>query len=396
MKKDDTNIDDIIKKINLSYKTNLLNLTVDTEVKEDDNYIILTEAPNQNIFNWASKTYELSTGSINKMIQSGFHTEEEWESILFQLFICFYIMFKESFIFNNFSLDKNVFIKNIQTDTNNTGYWQYKINGIDFNVPNYGYLLTIDSGYNDITGIKDDYYISQDNQVHKFISSDLNDDKIKIKLHILKLMKQCFNRNNFSDEFKKADGISPPENILKIFDTIDSEIDKIRNELNKLNLNKLTNFNNNYTDPDIFNKLKNHDNDFFHIIFEIISKNDKFNYMNNRIGTLLTKNEEEMIIKADEAKNLSKKNNFNKGDLICYKLGMTTKYIFSIILDNLDDNKVKILTSENIIYDQNSKKNYSINEVNKSDLHYPLMLIEEQYKPGINYNKIEIYKINNE
>ena len=96
-----------------------------------------------------------------------------------------------------------------------------------------------------------------------------------------------------------------------------------------------------------------------------------------------------MIIKADEAINLSKKNNFNKGDLVCNKLGVSKKYIFSIILENIDDNNVKILSS-NIIYDQNSKKNYNIKNVNKSDLYYPLMLIEEQYKPGINYNKIEI------
>ena len=65
------------------------------------------------------------------------------------------------------------------------------------------------------------------------------------------------------------------------------------------------------------------------------------------------------------------------------------------ILNEIDENRVNILTS-NIVYDQNSKKNYIKKIENKSDLYYPLMLIEEQYKPGINYNKIEIYKINNE
>jgi hypothetical protein len=33
--------------------------------------------------NWASKTYELNYGPVKKMINTGYHTVEEWRAVLF-------------------------------------------------------------------------------------------------------------------------------------------------------------------------------------------------------------------------------------------------------------------------------------------------------------------------
>ena len=63
--------------------------------EEDDKIVILTEAPTQNILNWATKTYEKDqSGSINKMIQTGFYSNEVWESILFQLYVALLCLYK--------------------------------------------------------------------------------------------------------------------------------------------------------------------------------------------------------------------------------------------------------------------------------------------------------------
>ena len=49
--------------------------------------IMLTEAPTQNIKDWAGKIYSSTTHNVNKMIQTGYHDDVIWESIIFQLLI---------------------------------------------------------------------------------------------------------------------------------------------------------------------------------------------------------------------------------------------------------------------------------------------------------------------
>jgi hypothetical protein len=70
------------------FKNKRLKELYDKIPQDDDNIVILTEAPTQNILNWATKTYEIDpVGSINKMVQTGFYSDEVWESIIFQLYI---------------------------------------------------------------------------------------------------------------------------------------------------------------------------------------------------------------------------------------------------------------------------------------------------------------------
>ena len=122
-----------------------LDLTQDSEKL----LVIVTEAQNSNIIKWNSQVYQ-SYGTIKKMISTGYHKPEVWYSILFQLIYACAVMEKEEIYFNNFSLKNNVFIKDVQTDNTGNSCWVYKINNIEYYVPNYGYLLVIDSNYADI------------------------------------------------------------------------------------------------------------------------------------------------------------------------------------------------------------------------------------------------------
>ena len=140
--------------INESNETNISSQIISTKnidfTKDSDKIlIIVTEAPNSNIIKWNSKVYQVY-GTINKMIATGYHKPEVWYSILFQLVYACAVMAQENIYINNFSLENNVFIKDVQTDNTGNSCWVYRINNIEYYVPNYGYILVIDSNYADI------------------------------------------------------------------------------------------------------------------------------------------------------------------------------------------------------------------------------------------------------
>jgi hypothetical protein len=123
---------------------------LDLTKEEPKILVALTEAPNTNILKWNSKIYE-STGSVRRMTSTGYHNPDVWCSILFQLIYACAILEKHQIYFENFSLENNVYIKDVQTDGTGNSCWLYKINNMEYYVPNYGYLLVIDSNYADIT-----------------------------------------------------------------------------------------------------------------------------------------------------------------------------------------------------------------------------------------------------
>ena len=111
--------------------------------------LALTEAGAQDMISWATRQYE-DNGLAKKMINTGYHSYEVWKSILFQLYHALMTMYKYGISYANFDLEVNVKIKSLKYDDTNRGYWKYKVNGVDFYIPNYGYLVLIDSGFTDV------------------------------------------------------------------------------------------------------------------------------------------------------------------------------------------------------------------------------------------------------
>lgn len=373
----------------LNNKKNELMNKLNIDKVEDDNIVILTEAPTQNIYNWATKTYEMDpNGSINKMVQTGFYSEEVWESILFQLYVAMLLMYKNNIIFNNFSLENNVFIKHVQNDTTNIGYWKYTINNIDYNIKNYGYLVVIDSSNVDLENTSN-LFKSNDKLYHKIISKEFKDDEIEIKKYILNKIKEVFNSNNFGIEFTKFGGISPNDKIKKIFDTIQNYIENINNEKVKqidIELKKTPKDDNKIRE--ILNEIENK---LDILPLEILEKNKKFNFISNRIGTLLTEKEVGSLIQASSATSLSKTNILNIGDIVAEKIN-DKLYKYCMIIKN--NPKINILTTDKPIYSQNDDIKYEQKESSKEELYYQGQLIEENYMVGFNYSRLESYKIN--
>lgn len=111
--------------------------------------IIATEAPHENLYQWASRKYQV-TGKIGRMLQDGFHSNEMWRNVLFQVMHSLYTMQVHGLYLYQMSIEDNVQIREIENSGKFSGYWQYVINGISYYLPNEGYLVMVDSSFKDI------------------------------------------------------------------------------------------------------------------------------------------------------------------------------------------------------------------------------------------------------
>jgi len=224
--------------------------------------VIITEAPNYSVYGWASRIFQLD-GNIHRVINTGFHTDGVWMSVLFQIMVAFYTMYKHKIYINNFSLENNVFIKDIDVDNMSTNYWKYIVNGIEYYVPNYGYMAMIDSSFADIN--KETGVFIQKYDTHKIYcpvtkddDNDVNDTHIQDK--IMLSFKESFANDNFSNkDFTDQGGVPLPE--------------RIKTLLSDVTANKKGNTK----------------------IGDYIEEN-MVHYINNRVGTYLKENEIRFIV----------------------------------------------------------------------------------------------------
>ena len=227
-----------------------LSTHIDLSKADSKVLVVLTEAPNTNIIKWNSKIYQ-SYGSVDKMISTGYHNPDVWSSILFQLVYACAILQRSGVCFENFSLGNNVFIKDVQTDNTGKSCWLYKINGIDYYIPNYGYLVVIDSNYADIIN-----YNPADTQRFKIYGSiykELNGSKTDFNILVQKGLQEIM--NNDGKNF--------------VGNTLD---DKVRDLINNI-----------YRSLSLGTSI-------IDIIPSLFS-----NFLNNKVGTLLTKFEKENL-----------------------------------------------------------------------------------------------------
>lgn len=176
--------------------------------------VIVTEAPNNNLYGWASKTYS-TTGHTKTMISSGYHSEPAWFSVLFQILVGLYIMKKHNMAFTEFKPDGNIFIKELNLNKNATTYWKYKINGIDYYIPNYGFLAVIDSSYEELTDK------SKGNRIKSKI---FGDDEKEVDSMCYETFKNTFTPDLFGPLFMRHGGVQPETNVLRLLTTMKDDI----------------------------------------------------------------------------------------------------------------------------------------------------------------------------
>lgn len=123
-----------------------------TYIKDQNRYsdkslVVLTENPGYSFKSWLQPEYKLS-GNTRIMINSGYRSFEEWESIIFQILYTFQCMIDNNIYIPNLSID-NLFIKESKVDPMNFNYWIYEINNVKYYVPNYGFTVMFDVFHKD-------------------------------------------------------------------------------------------------------------------------------------------------------------------------------------------------------------------------------------------------------
>ncbi len=302
--------------------TSKSNLTTDSGVS----LMLLTEAPTANLIEWASPIMErINGGIISNMTSTGMHSAEVWESVLFQLLYAMAVMYQKEIYIREFSIQNNVFVKDLFTDMSNVGHWIYNINDIDMYVPNYGHVIMIDSRYVDIKELSD-----------RKIIGKLFNDTINVRSMIKDACIKIFNRSDFSNYFHTEYGMLPPEEpTLALIDKIQSNIKS---------------------------------NDFTKTLLECFPK-----YIHNRVGTLLTKTERDSL-----STNIMPK--LTKGKMVVYQ-SRYDEYKWALYSGDGRDKKKQIFLVENNLLvlkevfnhslfehpdafniTQNSEKNYKLNK----------------------------------
>lgn len=205
--------------------------TEEQQKKELDRYlgkvlVCLTEASNYNLLGWAKKEYRRD-GNISRMINTGFHTEKVWMSVIFQLMSAIYTMQVYGMIINDFKIDRHVFIKDISMGGNVTKYWKYVIDGIEYYIPNYGYLVLIDTNFRDF----DKECVGRENdptRMRKLDGAFLDQCKLDVNICIdlsFEMFRQAIDPNIYDQDFVNDNGIKPPESVIRLLSNMRKEAD---------------------------------------------------------------------------------------------------------------------------------------------------------------------------
>jgi hypothetical protein len=280
---------------NIQNDNDNFNLNLNPQICSGKALVSLTEAPNYNLFGWASKTYQID-GHIKKQINTGFYSDKIWFSIIFQIMAALYVMQINKIYINDFFPEDNIYIKDFNVSGIATQYWKYKIDGIDYYIPNYGYLALIDSNYKNISNNNNMVNANNPQMSHKIYCEFFNDNVMTINEYYNKtfeMFKTTINSNIFDQNFINYGGCRPSDEVIRL-------INKINSEATTSNEKNIGTY-----------------------IYKFMGQ-----YMNNRIGTYL-KTLEISNIRRDESKN------FNKGKIVVYEDAFSTyKFVLFIKLEN--------------------------------------------------------------
>lgn len=300
--------------------------------------IILTESPNQNLLQWMENTRSYK---VNKRTQTqyGYHTETEWKSFYFQLFAALYTLQSNNICINNFNYD-NIMIKILDNNSKN-GYWIYKIDEIDYFIPNCGFIVQIDCGFQ---------YKDQNEHLHIYF--DRSKSRYKDNM-----WDKVINKEPFGIGIYNANIAHPPSNILELIKT-------------------MANDNDIYIDD---RKIKSC------IFYKYFSE-----FLHSRIGTPITQDEKnQCIIDVNEYSNFE---TYNIGELVVY-ISENNTYSWGLFLGKIN-NSYKIcykIDNNNIV-----ESNISESDIRKHKLIHVKHNLNIKYDliVNLNENALSIYTIN--
>ena len=370
--------------INQSYENNIISdnirikqagIKAAIKQQEPSNRCIvaITEGNTYNILDWATKTYEIGQGAVKRQVMSGFHSVEVWTSIIFQLLVALYVMDSKGFAFNDLQLGTNIFIKDLETDQSNIGYWKYNIKGIDFYVPNYGFIVMIDTSFKDFKNeqvvINDNDHIKMQYKIYGNIYDDILDSNQDYYTkswndEAITNFDNIFN-NPLDSVFRQHGGIQPD---VKIFDLF-RDINNLKPNYNAW----LNNFNIPPPPPAGISPL-----DFGDIIIKFFT-----DYLHNRVGTPLRTDEISMLQYHN--------NNYIPGEMVA-RMVNPEYYVYAIYVSSIG-NLCSIIT-----VDHNNPQGLRVfDNITRDEIIKLNSKVEQVYKPNKRFaddELLETYIVN--
>jgi hypothetical protein len=296
--------------------------------------ILMTEAPTNNMYSWGSRIYD-SYGVVKKMISNGYYNDKIWQSIIFQLMAAMYVMYINGLYLRDMTIADNVYIKDLYAEGNVIGYWKYIIDGIDYYIPNYGYMVMIDTNYKDI--IIDTQVMQPTKRQYKFYANNMfgkNYREQDLNNLIMKNFKNLLSTNNFSTEQALNDINRPSESIMKLLSRINNDTSTSIGDI-------------------IFNNMTM--------------------FLNNRIGTYLKKDIETVNIRNENYRK------FKRGDLVIHEIG-DQMYIWAMYIGEVagSPGSVTIATKDNPTLPDIIVKQILVENLRQ---YSPSETVEQNFKP---------------
>jgi hypothetical protein len=313
-----------------SLGTNKVELVANDKAYTGKALIVLTESAKYNMYGWASKTYQIRGLNVKEMVNRGTHTTSEWRNVLFQILAALYTMQLNNMYITNFTLEDNILIKDIPLRGQVTNYWKYKINGIEYFIPNIGILVLVDSNFRDLSSNSSSSTFGLNTNTKKvngkFLDDKLSDSEIAANCH--EMFKSAMDPNNYGEDFIATGGCPPTSDIMSLLQKISDQIETGQMDIG-----------------------------------EYISGNMK-EFMNNRIGSYLKDNEIPYIRRTDTRE-------FVKGQIVVYE----TEGIYIFVLF------IKTENGMSTIFTKNNNDAYDDSEIIETEVHVTSL---------INYSKTEI------
>lgn len=316
--------------------------------------VCLTEAPNYSLIGWAQKEYR-AEGNVKRMINTGYHPAQVWESVLFQLMAGLYVMQMKGIIIRNFRLDRNVFVKDIESHSKTTTYWRYRINGIDYYIPNYGYLVMIDSNYHDFDKEYDCQDEANPDRIRKLDGRFVHTTMLPAEITntVFDIFREVMNPNVFDQDFVNNDGVKPPTEIIQLMSRIKNDTDTKR-------------------EVQISEYIRTHMTMFLH----------------NRVGSLLAGDENQRILEGAVK-------DFTPGEIaVCKDQSNTDRFV--IFVKNKGNGIATIITKDKFERDSKSsiiEKDVHISSLMKYSSVNPPDQTFDPDKSSLNADPIETYTI---
>lgn len=177
---------------------------------------MITESPNYNLFQWASRTY-IRDGIARKMISQGFYNADIWLGVLFQITAALATLQIHEIYIKDMTIADNVYIKDLQISGAAQGYWKYIVNGISYYVPNYGYLVMIDSNFKDIQHPAVTLQTcKRPFKIEANLPDFKSDSSIDYTTKVWENYQSIINTNNFTKEHTQNNVNKPPEAIMDL------------------------------------------------------------------------------------------------------------------------------------------------------------------------------------